>query len=201
MKKIFLTLVLIFLVSACGGKVNTAVPISTEPPVSATEIAVKVTPVCISSDPTQDDVDRALAYSGELFNAPEWVRSYSVYEGRVSVSWSNIPLIAVAYVDLFIFPCSYEEPDLNNFFNDEYWQILFANYTSFEAVTACKTDQGLRYYEFKAVADGFEYNIKYWAQNDTDHRVIGAMIVFPVESQSVMDEYSDQLFPELVSCP
>ena len=196
-----LFLAIIIFLSACGGKVNTAVPISTEPPVAASEIVPKVTPVCISSEPAQEDIDRALSFTGDLFGAPEWVRSYTVYEGRVSVAWSNDPLGAVAYVEAFIFPCGYEEPDLNNFFSDENWQVIFANYESFEAGSACKTDDGLRLYEFKAVTDGFEYHIKYWAQNDTDTRVISTMIVFPVESQSLMDEYSNRLFPKLISCP
>ena len=199
--KPLLFLAVVIFLSACGGKVNTAVPISTEPPVVASEIDPKVTPVCISSEPAQDDIDRALSFTGELFNAPEWIRSYTVANGRVSVFWSNDPLGTVAYEEALIFPCGYEEPDLDNFFNDENWQTIFGNYTSFEAVSACKTDDGVRLYQFKAMVDDVEYAIKYWAKNDTDTRVLGAMIVFPVESQSLMDEYSASLFPNLVSCP
>ena len=199
MKKFLLTWVVLFLVSACGGKVNTAVPISTDPPL--VEINPKVTPVCISPEPVQDDIDRALSFTDELFATPEWVRSYTVFEGRVSVSWSNVPLSAIAYVEALIFPCGYEEPDINNFFSDESWKIIFANYQSFEATAACKIDEGLRLYEFKAITDDFEYTIKYWVLNDTDTRVMGTMIVFPVESLSLIDEYSESLFPDLTSCP
>ena len=203
MKKKFLTLLILFLLSACGGKVNTAVPIpiATEPPAVATEVVAQVTPVCISSDPAQADIDRALSFTGELFSAPEWARSYTVADGRVSVVWANDPLGVVAYVETLIFPCGYEEPDLNNFFNDDNWGIIFANYDSFETVSACKIDEGLRLYEFEAVTAGFDFNIRYWAQNDTDNRVVGAMIVFPADSQALMDEYSERLFPELISCP
>lgn len=203
MKKFFTALVVLFLISACGGKVNTAIPISTEPPV--VEADPKVTPVCISPEPTQDDIDRALSFTDDLLNTPEWVRSYTVYEGRVSVVWSNDPLSAIAIVESLIFPCGYEEPDINNFFSDENWQIIFGNYKSFESVSACKTDAGLRLYQFKAIvtdnAGDAEYAIKYWAMNDTDIRVMGTMIVFPVESQTLIDEYSIDLFPELTSCP
>jgi hypothetical protein len=201
MKKVFLSMIVLLLLSACSGKVNTPIPI-TEPPVVAPQIAdPKATPVCISTEPVQEDIDRALSFTGDLFSAPEWVRSYTVADGRVSVVWSNDPLGVVAYVEALIFPCGYEEPDLNAFFSDESWGIIFANYESFEPVSACKIDEGLRLYEFKAVTGGFDYNIRYWAQNDSDNRVIGAMIVFPVESQSLMDEYSTRLFPNLVSCP
>ncbi len=48
-----------------------------------------------------------------------------------------------------------------------------------------------------AEAGDAEYTIKYWAKNDTDTRVLGTMIVFPVESQALMDEYSTRLFPKL----
>jgi len=206
MKNIFLALLLLFLISACGGKVNTAVPILTEPPiVVASEISPKVTPVCISSEPAQGDIDRALSFTGELFGAPEWIRSYTVSDGRVSVFWSNDPLHTVAVEEALIFPCGYEEPDLDNYFSDDNWKVIFGNYKSYDAVSACKTNDGLRLYQFKAtVTDAkgdAEYAIKYWAKNDTDTRVLSTMIVFPVESQSLMDEYSTRLFPNLTSCP
>jgi len=201
MKKIFLTLLILYSVSACAGNPSQAAPESTEAPVAASEIVPKLTPICISSEPAQKDIDRALTFTGELFSAPEWTRSYTVADGRVSVFWSNDPLGVVAYLEALIFPCGYEEPDLDNFFNDENWQIIFANYDSYEPVSECKRDDGLRLYEFTAVTAGFDYNINYWAQNDTDTRVISVMTVFPVESQSLMDEYSARLFPNFISCP
>ena len=201
MKKIFLTLVVLLLTSACGGKVNTAVPISSTEELPASEIDPKVTPVCISPEPAQEDVDRALSFTDDLLSAPEWVRTYTVSDGRVSAVWSNDPLSAIAYVESLIFSCGYEEPDLNAFFSDENWQIIFANYESYEPTSACKTDTGLRLYEFKAVTAGLEYAIKYWVMNDTDTRVMGTMIVFPVESQELINEYSTALFPDLASCP
>jgi hypothetical protein len=168
--------------------------------VAATEVVAQVTPVCVSTEPTQEDIDRALSYTDELFSAPEWVRTYTVADGRVSVVWSNDPLGVVAYVEALIFPCGYEEPDLDTFFSVENWDVVFGNYDSYEPVTSCKIDTGVRLYEFKAVTEGFNYNIRYWAENDTDNRLVGAMIVFPVESQELMDEYSARLFPDLISC-
>jgi hypothetical protein len=205
MKKIFLALIILLVISACGGKVNTAIPVSDEPITESTvevvEIQPKVTPVCIDPEPTQADIDRAINYAGELVSAPEWEQTYTVGDGRVSVTWFNNSLASVIYLEGLIFPCMYEELDLDNFFNDENWQVIFANYQSYEPVSACKTDDGLRLYEFKAIADDFEYNIKYWVENDTDTRVIGAMVVLPVESVDLMNEYSTTLFPKLTECP
>jgi hypothetical protein len=205
MKKIFLTLMILLAISACGGKVNTAVPISAEPVTESTldvvEIEPKATPVCIDPEPTQADVDRALAYPGDVVSGADWERTYTVGNGRVSVTWFNNSLASIIYLEALIFPCMYEELDLDNFFNDENWQVIFGNYESYEPVAACKTNDGLRLYEFKAIADGFEYDIKYWAENDTDTRVIGAMLVLPIESVDLMNEYSNTLFPTLADCP
>jgi len=206
MKKLLLIMFIMFLISACGEKPSTAtsIPTSTEAPIASPTVALqiepKVTPVCISPDPTQVDIDRALAYPGDLFDAPDWERSYTVSDGRVSVAWLNSPLSAVAVVEALVFPCSYEEPDLNYFFSAENWEVVFSNYDSFESTAACKTDVGIRLYQFIATTEGIEYDIKYWAENDTDTRVMGAMLVFPSASPALMDEYSSYLFPTFTSC-
>jgi hypothetical protein len=200
MKKYFPALIIVFLISACGPS-KTVVPTSEPALPASTEPAVAVAaPACISTEPTDADIERALSYTEDLFSGTEWERSYTVATGRVSVTWSDNTDGAVAYLEALIFPCTYEEPDLNNFFSEENWQIIFANYESYKAVAECKTDGGLRLYQFSAIEQGSEYDIKYWAENDTDTRVIGMMIVFPAESDALMDEYSNGLFPELTSC-
>jgi hypothetical protein len=203
MKKYFILLILLFSICACGAKATepalTARP--AEMPVSiATEIRPAFTPVCISSQPTQADIDRALSFTGDLFNSPEWMRTDAVADGRASALWSNDLFSFVAYVESLIFPCGYEEPDLDNYYSDGTWRVIFSNYDSYEPVAVCKLDSGVRLYEFKVVTDGSDYNIKYWAQNDTDHRVLGIMIVFPADSQSLMDKYAAGLFPNFTSC-
>lgn len=200
MKKSLFAFAIIFLLSACGAP-GTAAPTSVPPPAATPPPGELVTaPLCISSQPTDADINRALTYTEDLFNVTEWERSYTVADGRVSVTWFNGVDAAVAYLEALIFPCTYEEIDLNNFFNTENWQVIFANYESYKPVAECKTDDGLRLYQFTAVEQGFEYNINYWAENDTDTRVIGMMIVFPVESNALMDDYSKSLFPDLTSC-
>jgi hypothetical protein len=185
MKSFPLLLVVIFLLSACGTR---------------DAVTPTVTAVCVSSKPTQDDIDSALAYTGDLFSEPDWQSSYSVSEGRVAVTWNSDTLGGATYLEALIFPCGYEELDLNNYFNDDYWQAIFENYDSYELVSECKEDGGVRLYQFKAESQGFEYAVKYWAENDTDTRVMALMLVFPVESTSVTDQYSADLFPELSSC-
>ncbi len=200
MKKLLLALVIVLLMSACETPGTTTPTNELSPPAAMDPAAALATPVCISQEPSDADIDRALTYTENLFSGPEWERTYTVGGGRVSVTWSNGVDVAVAYLEALIFPCSYEEPDLNTFFNVDNWQVIFANYESYQPVGECKTDDGLRLYQFSAIEQGSEYDIKYWAENDTETRVIGMMIVFPVESDALMDEYSVSLFPDLTSC-
>ena len=197
----FLVFAVTVIVSSCG-KPNVVIPTSTSTPkIQSPDTPLPtVTPVCISPEPTQKDIDRALAYIGGVFNAPEWEQSYSVSENRVAVTWQNIVQGAVVYLEALIFPCGYEEPDLNKYYGDENWTVIFQSYEGYELVAECKTDTGLRLYQFKAQNQGFEYNINYWVQNDTDMRVISTMIVFPAESQSLLEGYSSSLFSGLPNC-
>ncbi len=150
MKKSSLVLVIAFLISACGATATEPPSIATVPPEAL------ATPVCISPEPTDADIDRALTYTEDLFSGTDWERTYTVGGGRVSVTWSNGMEAAIAYLEAMIFPCTYEEPDLNNFFNAENWQVIFANYESYQSVAECKTDTGLRLYQFSAVQSGFD---------------------------------------------
>jgi hypothetical protein len=160
-----------------------------------------LTPVCISSEPTQKDIDRALSYTHEIFDESDWEKNFTFAENRVSVTWLNNAQGAIVYLEVIIFPCSYEESDLNKYYSNESWEIIFQNYESYELMDECKTDAGLRLYEFETKNQGFEYGVRYWVSNDTDTRVISSMIVFPLESQSMLDEYSSMLFPDYSTCP
>jgi hypothetical protein len=160
-----------------------------------------VTAACISPAPTQKDIDRALSYTGEILNTPNWEQSYTLTESNVAVLWQDAPQSALVYLEARIKPCGYEEPDLNREFSDENWGATFANYESYEMTGECKNNDGLRLYEFKTQNQGFEYGIKYWVESDTDTRVITTMLVFPFEAKLLLDEYSSMLFPGYSTCP
>ncbi len=205
-KRFSIFLLLAILLSSCGKPATppppptaTQIPPTSTPTATATPtqlIPATVTPVCISSEPTQADIDRVFSYTGEIFNDPAWERT----EIGASVSWQNVGHGAAVYVESLVFPCGYEDPDLNVYFSDQNWQAIFANYESYQFVTKCRTDTGIRLYQFKTQNQGFTYTINYWAQSDTDTRVIVAMIVFPFEEQALLGTYSAQLFPDLPNC-
>ncbi len=206
MRKYFLYFIVsAILLSACGKTVAPIPPtvtISPAPTIVPTQAVAlpTVTPVCISSQPTQADVDRALSYTGDAFSAPEWERSYAATETAVAVTWQNASLSALVYLEARIKPCGYEEPDLNKEFSGDNWKSLFANYESYQPIAECRSDAGLRLYQFKAQTQGSEYAINYWAQSDTNTRVVATMIVFPLAEQSLLGTYSAQLFPNLPNC-
>ena len=161
-----------------------------------------VTPSCgVSPKPAKKDVDRALAHTGEIFSAPEWEQSYAVAETTVAVTWQNVVHGALAYLEMRIKPCGYEESDLDKDFSNENWKAIFANYESYKSITECRTNKGLRLYQFNTKNQGVEYAINFWAQSDTDTRVIVTMIVFPVEEKTLLADYSKRLFPNLPDCP
>ena len=193
--KLSLVLVIAIFLSSCeipGAVLSTPALPSEAQPVG--------TPSCISSEPTQGDIERALTYTDDIFSGVDWVRSYTVETNRVYVTWANGSLNALAFVEALIFECGYGEPELDSFFSDENWNIIFANYESYQPVSKCRSEDSLRLYQFTAVKDSFNYEINYWALKDTNTRVMEMMIVFPVESKSLMDEYSSNLFPDLTSC-
>lgn len=157
-------------------------------------------PVCIDSLPTQADIDRALAFAGEFFEAGDWERSYTVSSDKVLVSWYSASLPAIVNLEALVFPCSYEEPDLDAYYNVDAWAIIFGNYQSYEFISDCRNDQGLRLYNFIAVDQGLAYQVRYWVLNDTPTRVISFMAVLPIDAGTQMDEIAYALFPQLTSC-
>jgi hypothetical protein len=176
-------------------------PTSTIEVTPTVEVLPTVTPACISQEPSQADIDRTLSFTGQVFEQDDWEQTYTVSEDRISVSWFSNSLGAVAFMEALIFPCGYEEPDLNNYFNDENWDNVFANYESYELVTECRSDAaGLRLYQFDVDSDGVPYLVNYWVKNDTNNRVISFMMIVADDSFDLLDEYSYSLFPQLSNC-
>jgi hypothetical protein len=204
-KHLFIFLTIAMLISSCEKPItapSTLSPPTATPKISPTDIPLAtVTPACISSKPAQTDTDRLLAYTGNIFSTSDWEKTYTVNETSVSVLWQNAPQSALVYLEAIIFPCGYEGPDLNNYFSDENWKAVFANYESFELIDKCERNDGLRLYEFKTLNQNIEYRVRYWVDNDTDTRVISTMIVFPLEAKLLLDEYSSMLFQDYSTCP
>lgn len=70
--------------------------------------------------------------TGKLFERLDWQRSYTVAEGRVTVTWFSETLAAVGFLEALIFPCGYEELDTDYYFNVDNWTL----YSAITKVTA-----------------------------------------------------------------
>ncbi len=203
MKKLSFVLIAAFLFSACGSSSTpapapTTAPPSPVPPTATAEVLPTVTPACISPEPTQTDIDRALGYTGNIFSAPVWEQSYETYENKVAVYWVSAE--GVVFLENVIFPCGYEEPDLNQYFSTEHWDVVFGNYESYSLVNECRNDNGLRLYEFNVTDQGTEYAVRYWSTYDSNNSIITLMLLLPAGATPVMDEYSAMLFSPLPKC-
>ena len=178
------------------------VPTSTPQPLPTEDVQSNTfdSPGCVSPEPTQEDIDRALSFAGKMFDTSDWTRSYSVAETRVSVTWLNDTLGAVVYLEALIFACGYEEPDLKKYFNADYWPIIFENYESYGMTNECRGSDESRLYQFDTVNLGSDYFVRYWAKPDTDHRLVTVMMTFPFQNNAALDDYAYRLFPMLTTC-
>jgi len=209
MKRSFILLLGIFIfVTACGQPAPPptveTVP-QTQPPQiqdaptkSASEVLPTVASACIDPEPAQTDIDRALGYTGNIFESPDWEKGYEVLEDRVTVYW--VSSTAVVFLEDVIFPCGYEEPDLNKYFSNDHWDVVFGNYEGHALVRECRNDNGLRLYEFSVSDQGTNYDVRYWSTYNSENSIITLMLLLPAGSAPVMDEYSALLFPPLQNC-
>jgi hypothetical protein len=206
MKKVLFSILTLLILSACGlsnaSDSPTVVPtIQTKPtliPLTET-IGETEESACISTEPTQEDIDQALEFTGKLFENEQWEQSYTVMDSRVAVTWLHVDGF-LAYLEALIYPCGYEELDVDNYFSEENWEIILENYESYTIEAECRNDSGLRLYELFVVAGEIEYEMRYWAVNDTDTRVITFMLVFPLGFENMMDQYAYSIFPTLDTC-
>lgn len=217
MKKNVLSALILFLLAACGSSPTSEAPAllppspappASQPPITETEeisppsdSTPEFAPICIEAAPTETDIERALSFPGGLFDSADWERSYTVYEDRVFVYWQNPVIPSIVNLEAVIFPCSYEEPDLDSFFSADAWAVVFGNYESYQYVSECRDDRGLRLYNFIAVTEGEAYQVRYWTLNDTANRIVTFMVVLPLDASAQMDEIAYALFPQLQACP
>ncbi|HLT32617.1 MAG TPA: hypothetical protein VKZ98_02400, partial [Aquaticitalea sp.] len=192
MKKILFSCIGLLLFSAC--RLSAFQPTLLRTPTSTPLVISTFNSSCVSTEPTQKDIERALSFTEELFDTSNWERSYSVMQGRVAVTWLHVDGF-LAYLEAIIFPCGYQEADIDDYFNDTNWEIILSNYDSYEMKNECRNDSALRLYEFSVMATDVEYEMRYWVMKDINTRVITLMLVFPLGFESMMNHYADNIFP------
>jgi hypothetical protein len=154
---------------------------------------------CGPIEPSQEDVRFSLEFGQDLFDQPNWVTSYTVEPYRVTLTRRNDEEGAVAYLEYLMYNCGYGQAELNEYFSDEGFDIVFANYESYGRFNFCE-EGNLALYEYALRNEGETYAARYWVHQITETRLLVFMLVFPEKRMFVMNSYAKELFPELVSC-
>jgi hypothetical protein len=154
---------------------------------------------CGLIEPTAADVAYALAFGQTSYPAADWLKSYVVEPYKISITRTNDKLASVAYLEYLVFNCGYGQTELDAYFNDESFNIIFADYESHALTNFCEVE-GLALYEYALVEEGVNFQARYWVKQASDTRLLVMMLVFPSETPDVLNAYSRNLFPEFPGC-
>lgn len=154
---------------------------------------------CGPIEPSEEDVRFLLTIGRELFSQPEWVKSYTVEPYKVSVTRRNDAESAIMYGEYLMYNCGYGQADLDEYFSDAGFAIVFANYDSYTQTNFCE-EGDLALYEYDLVFEGAPYLARYWVKQQSDTRLLVLMLVFPSNSRAALNSYATQLFAGLSSC-
>ena len=169
-------------------------------PVTAAPQSEVATDECGPIEPTDKDLQYVMSFGQEIFSSKDWIKSYTVEPYKISLSRHNDALNAISYIEYLIYTCGYSQANLNNYFNDQGFNVIFGGYESHTLAKFCEK-KSLALYEYDLVNNGADYVAHYWVKQDTETRVLVVMIVLPKDNPTLMNQYSQKLFPDLTSCP
>jgi hypothetical protein len=155
-----------------------------------------------ATEPTEQDVEYVLGYTGNTFESSDWQRSYTVGPDRVTVTWLNHDEGAVVFLEYLVCSCGYTQADVDDHFSEQNFEdVIFMDYENLQRIATC-TDIGgdLTLHEFTAEVHETGYVIRFWIKLDSKTRVLDMMLVFPRGSEMELDKYARERFPELSSC-
>jgi hypothetical protein len=154
---------------------------------------------CGLIEPTNSDLEFALSFGKGAFTSVDWLKSYTVEPYKISLTRSNDVLGGVAYLEYLIFNCGYSQADLDGYFNDQNFSIIFGGYESHALTKFCETED-LSLYEYDLVEAGVEFQARYWVEQASDTRLLVMMLVFPKATPVVLAEYSQKIYPKFTAC-
>lgn len=156
---------------------------------------------CGTGDSNFFDLMRARNFGASAFDS-NWSNAYTVSPFNIQVVRESQDLGALTLAEYLIFNCGYTEEDVDVYFSDEnFSQIILADYDNPQETGRCRAKDGTRLYQFSAQFAGQDYLLSQWAKPDGDKRVVGFFMVFPVENSTAMLEYANKIFPTLPTCP
>ena len=153
---------------------------------------------CELAEPTEQDINDILSFFKKTFDAPGWERSYTVMTDRVAVTWMHDEFGGLAYFENLLYACGGAYDLIDEYLSNDSFIIILTDYDSYEETASCQKS-GLRLHQFNVINQGLPYQIRYWAEPQSDTRVYITMLVFPTDSPH-MGEYAESLYPQLTVC-
>ncbi len=154
---------------------------------------------CAAPSATDDMANMLQLIDTTLFEPPLWSSESSLQSNRTTATWKSDTYGAVAYLEYLHYDCGYTEAQIDTYYSPENWALIFSGYDSYTKSAECRY-KDTRLYQFDVHFRGSDYAVRYWVVPATDTRVFGLMLVFPVEQQATLAQYSGHLFPQFPSC-
>ena len=153
---------------------------------------------CGPAEPTEQDINAILSFHKKTFDKSGWERSYAVMPNRVAVTWLHNEFGGLAYFENLLYNCGGAYDYIDEYLSKDSFAIILEDYDSYEETAYCQVG-GLRLHQFDVLNQGQPYQIRYWADPQSDTRVYVTMLVFPIDNPH-MDEYAKSLNPQLIEC-
>jgi hypothetical protein len=154
---------------------------------------------CGLIEPTASDVKIALSFGSQAFTSDDWVKSYTVEPYKITLHRNNSKLDALSYLEYLVYNCGYGQADLDGYFNDEGFDIIFSAYDSHELTQFCE-QTSLALYEYDLIENGTPYAARYWVKQAEETRLLVYMLVFPKSNPDALETYSRMIFPDFTTC-
>jgi hypothetical protein len=145
------------------------------------------------------EIYTALGYGDGVFEPDIWYASANEQPSHTQATWRADGIGGLAYLDYIHFDEGVAFSQLDAVFNDGWFNATLSNYSVWRENTRCDLGD-LRLIEFSLQTNSIKYAMRYWIEVVNDYRVLTMFVVFPADDESDLDNYSNQLFPELPSC-
>lgn len=145
------------------------------------------------------EIYTALSYGDDIFEPETWRASAREESAKTVALWESDDHGAIGYLEYLHFEGGLNEEVIKNTFNDNWFDISFQNYASWEEVAECQFD-GTTLFEFDMLNNDIEYRMRYWIRAETETRLITFFLVFPTEQMEALDDYSTRFDPVGTTC-
>lgn len=154
-----------------------------------------------ATEPTQQDIEYVLAFTGDTFESSDWEKSYTVEPDRVRATWlSNEG--GLGFVEYVVISCGYTQAEIeNNYSGQSLEEVVFQDYQNLQLIATCANEEGdVILHELTAEFSETTYVMRFWIITDNPTRVLDMLIAFPQISEEQVHSYAEKVFPEMSSC-